>query len=185
MVPTGVHLVDPRGQLLDAAERVVLRDGAAALSGRAVTAEAGVANGVLHRHFATVDALLAALVDDRLERIASNGSALLESAGTRTVEALVTAALPSLVDDATAAIALAAGAEPAVVAEQLRTLERYLDAECELGRLAPDADTRAIAAALIGATELLITAPEIDPGARLLARIVRATLADAVQNRLL
>src|ERR1700724_3650096 len=65
-VPTGVAIRDPRGQLFDAAERVLLRDGPAALTSRAVTAEAGVAKGVLHRHFADFDAFLAAFVLDRV-----------------------------------------------------------------------------------------------------------------------
>jgi AcrR family transcriptional regulator len=48
-VPTGVAIRDVREQLFDAAERVLLRDGPAALTSRAVTDEAGVAKGVLHR----------------------------------------------------------------------------------------------------------------------------------------
>ena len=65
-MPTGVAIRDPRGQLFDAAERVLLRDGPAALTSRAVTAEAGVAKGVLHRHFADFDAFLAELALDRI-----------------------------------------------------------------------------------------------------------------------
>jgi len=49
-VPTGVAIRDPRGQLFDAAERVLLRDGLSGLTSRAVTTEAGVAKGVLHLH---------------------------------------------------------------------------------------------------------------------------------------
>jgi AcrR family transcriptional regulator len=67
-VPTGVALRDVREQLFDAAERVLLRDGPRALTSRAVTTEAGVAKGVLHRHFADFDAFLAALVEDRIAR---------------------------------------------------------------------------------------------------------------------
>src|SRR5689334_3785252 len=67
-VPTGIALRDVREQLFDAAERVLLRDGAAALTSRAVTTEAGVAKGVLHRHFADFDAFLAELVLDRAGR---------------------------------------------------------------------------------------------------------------------
>jgi AcrR family transcriptional regulator len=54
-VPTGVALRDVREQLFGAAERVLLRDGPSALTSRAVTDEAGVAKGVLHRHFADFD----------------------------------------------------------------------------------------------------------------------------------
>jgi AcrR family transcriptional regulator len=51
-VPAGVTIRDPRGQLFGGAGRVLLRDGPGGLTSRAVTAEAGVAKGVLHRHFA-------------------------------------------------------------------------------------------------------------------------------------
>jgi AcrR family transcriptional regulator len=67
-VPTGVALRDAREQLFDAAERVLLRDGPSALTSRAVTTEAGCAKGVLHRHFADLDAFLAELVLDRIGR---------------------------------------------------------------------------------------------------------------------
>lgn len=197
MVPTGVHLVDPRGQLVAAAERLVVRHGVTALSGRAVTAEAGVANGVLHRHFPTVGALLSALVDTRLEMIASSGADLVGAAGTGSVEDQLIAALPALIDPPTMAIATAAGATATITREQVHVLDDYLSAECMLGRLAPDTDTTALALALGGATQLLTAAPELasaagsgsepedDPASRLLTRTVRATLADAIQNRLL
>ena len=51
-------------QLFDAAERVLL--GTRALTSRAVTEEAAVAKGVLHRHFADFDAFLFELVVDRI-----------------------------------------------------------------------------------------------------------------------
>ncbi len=60
-MPTGVALRDAREQMFAAAERILLRDGPQALTSRAVTAEAGVAKGVLHRHFADFDAFLAEL----------------------------------------------------------------------------------------------------------------------------
>src|SRR5712691_5948723 len=84
-VPTGVALRDARGQLFDAAERVLLRDGPNALTSRAVTTEAGCAKGVLHRHFADFDTFLAELVVDRIGRIDNQAVALRESAGTDTV----------------------------------------------------------------------------------------------------
>ncbi len=84
-MPTGVALRDVRDQLFDAAERVLLRDGPSALTTRAVTAEAGVAHGVLHRHFADFDAFLAELVLDRIGRMDSQAAALREAAGTGTV----------------------------------------------------------------------------------------------------
>ena len=97
-MPTGVAIRDPRGQLFDAAERVLLRDGPASLTSRAVTAEAGVAKGVLHRHFADFDAFLAELTLDRTARIASQAADLRAAAGTGRVEGNLAAALPGLFD---------------------------------------------------------------------------------------
>src|SRR6201993_3903756 len=81
-LPTGVAIRDPRGQLFEAAERVLLRDGPEALTSRAVTAEAGVAKGVLHRHFADFDAFLAELALDRTARIDRMAAGLRAAAGT-------------------------------------------------------------------------------------------------------
>ncbi len=85
-MPTGVAIRGPRGQLFDAAERVLLRDGPGALTSRAVTAEAGVAKGVLHRHFAGLDAFLAELALDHAVRIGAQ-AALRATAGSGTVAA--------------------------------------------------------------------------------------------------
>ena len=76
-MPTGVALRDVREQLFAAAERVLLRDGPHALTSRAVTAEAGCAKGVLHKHFADFDAFLAELVMDRIARLETAESELL------------------------------------------------------------------------------------------------------------
>src|SRR5487761_1424848 len=95
-MPTGVAMHDARGQLFDAAERVLLRDGPNALTSRAVTTEAGCAKGVLHRHFADFDAFLAELVLDRIARVKGQAAALRESAGTGTVADNLAAALTDL-----------------------------------------------------------------------------------------
>ena len=95
-MPTGVALRDVRDQLFDAAERVLRRDGPSALTTRAVTAEAGVAHGVLHRHFADFDAFLAELVLDRIERMDSQAAELREAAGTGTVTGNLADALTAL-----------------------------------------------------------------------------------------
>src|SRR5581483_6413983 len=95
-MPTGVALRDVREQLFDAAERVLLRDGAGALTSRAITTEAGVAKGVLHRHFADFDAFLAELVLDRAGRVGGEAAALRDRAGTGSVTGHVAAALTAL-----------------------------------------------------------------------------------------
>src|SRR3954453_11954197 len=83
-VPTGVALRDVREQLFAAAERVLLRDGPHALTSRAVTVEAGVAKGVLHKHFADFDAFLAELVVDRIAQLEISAAGLLGKAGAGT-----------------------------------------------------------------------------------------------------
>src|SRR6516165_4719150 len=103
-VPTGVAIRDPRGQLFDAAERVLLRDGPNALTSRAVTTEAGCAKGVLHRHFADFDAFLAELVLNRIALIDNQASALRDSARTGTVAGNLTGTLTTLFESVAVAI---------------------------------------------------------------------------------
>jgi len=103
-VPTGVALRDAREQLFAAAERILLRDGPHALTSRAVTAEAGVAKGVLHRHFADFDAFLAELVEDRIARIGDQAAALRDRAGTGTVAGNLTGVLTGLFSSVAVAI---------------------------------------------------------------------------------
>jgi AcrR family transcriptional regulator len=66
-MPTGVVMHDARERLFAAAERVLERGDA--LTSRAVTTEAGVSKGLLHRHFEDFDAFLAELVRARIARL--------------------------------------------------------------------------------------------------------------------
>jgi AcrR family transcriptional regulator len=168
-VPTGVAIRDPREQLFEAAERVLLRDGPTALTTRAVTAEAGCANGVLHRHFADFDAFLAELVRDRIARVTRQGAALRESAGTGTVAGHLTSALTDLFESVALAIvaliifrdglrARLRQSTPAgvpLLTEATAMIASYLAAERDLGRIAADADIGTLAATLVGAAHLL------------------------------
>lgn len=176
-MPTGVAIRDVRGQLFDAAERVLLRDGPSALTSRAVTTEAGVAKGVLHRHFADFDAFLAGLVLDRIGQIGDQAAALRNSAGTGTVAGNLTAALMALFssvaleivalltfrDDLRARLRRAGNAGVPVLAEATAMIVSYLIAERDLGRIAADADVGTLAPALIGAGHLLFAGREGSP----------------------
>jgi hypothetical protein len=68
-LPTGIALHDAAKRLFEAAERVLVADGPNALSRRSVTVGAGVAKGVLDRHFTHFDDFLAAIVVDRVNGV--------------------------------------------------------------------------------------------------------------------
>jgi AcrR family transcriptional regulator len=194
-MPTGVAIRDPRQQLFDAAERILLRDGPNALTSRAVTAEAGVAKGVLHRHFADFDAFLAELVRGRIRRLSDLGTNLDGKAGTGTVTDNLTDALTALFDPvATAVVGLviardelrarlrAAGSKGIpLMTEAAAVLASYLTAERELGRIAPDADADVLAPTLLGAAHLLFADREAGPPDReALGGAVAAVVAGAL-----
>ena len=171
-MPSGVHLPDARQQLFDAAERVLLREGPNALTSRAVTAEAGCAKGVLHRHFADFDEFLAELVLDRMDRLSRGAAELQESVGSRTVASNLSSALVDLFGPVPVAIiplitfrdelrarlrkATAAGGI-AILAESTGAVIAYLAAERDGGRIAQDTDVDALAMSLVGGGHLLFS----------------------------
>lgn len=193
-MPTGVAIRDPRGQLFDAAERVLLRDGPAALTSRAVTDEAGVAKGVLHRHFADFEEFLAGLALDRIARVNARAAALLATAGSGTVAGNLAAALPDVCtppllalvrlvfarDELRTRLRAATGSRIPLVGECVALAARYLEAERALGRITPGADVATIAPMLVSAVQLLFTDTDgPPPGEAAIARTVTAALAAA------
>ena len=194
-MPTGVAIRDPRGQLFAAAEHVLLRDGPGGLTSRAVTAEAGVAKGVLHRHFADFDAFLAELALDRVARIGAQAAALRAMAGSGTVAGNLAAALPDLFspavlalirlviarDELRARLRAATGSRIPFVSESTAMVASYLAAERDLGRVAAEADISTLAPTLIGAGHLLFTDADgtLEPAA--VARVVATVMAAARQ----
>ncbi|MFF9621662.1 TetR/AcrR family transcriptional regulator [Streptomyces griseosporeus] len=197
MAPTGVALRDVRRQLFDAAERVLLRSGPSALTSRAVTDEAGVAKGVLHRHFADFDAFLAELVLDRIARQEERAVALRAAAGTGTVTGNLAAALTELFESvAVAVVALITSRDPLrarlraagrpgipLLTEATAAIAAYLTAERALGRLAPDTDVDTLAPTLTGAAHLLFADREGGtPGEEAVRRVVDAVVGGAVRS---
>jgi AcrR family transcriptional regulator len=195
-VPTGVALRDPCRQLFDAAERVLVRDGATGLTSRAVTTEAGVAKGVLHRYFADFDAFLAALVLDRIAQVETQRAALRDAAGTGEVADNLTQALLTLFDPVMVASVVlviardelrtrlrAAGtARFPLVGEGAAMIAGYLTAERDLGRIASDADVVTLAPTLIGAAHLLFTErKDSAPEPEAIRKVVAAVLAGAMR----
>jgi AcrR family transcriptional regulator len=197
-VPTGVAIHDPRAQLFDAAERVLLRDGPNALTSRAVTTEAGFAKGVLHRHFADFDAFLAELVLDRIARIDDQAAALRHSAGTGTVSGNLTGALTDLFGSVAVAIvalitfrydlrARLRQARPAVgvplLTEATAMIASYLTVERDLGRIAADADVGALAPMLIGTGHLLFAGRDgAPPDAGAVSKVVTTAIASVLRS---
>ncbi|MFD4637063.1 TetR/AcrR family transcriptional regulator [Lentzea sp. NPDC058436] len=193
-MPTGVALRDPRQQLFDAARRVLLRDGASELTSRAVTAEAGVSKGVLHRHFADFDAFLTELVLDRIAQVEAHAADLVDRAGSGTVTDNLTTALVNGFDPVVVAIVVlviardelrtrlrAAGtARFPLVGETTAVVAGYLRAERDLGRIAPDADVDVLAPTLIGAAHLRFTenGPEAPESVR---KVVTTVLAGVLR----
>jgi AcrR family transcriptional regulator len=195
-VPTGIALRDVRGQLFDAAERVLLRAGPHGLTSRAVTTEAGVAKGVLHRHFADFDAFLAELVEDRIARFGLQATVLRESAGTGTVAGNLTAILTDLLgsvavamvalitfrDDLRTRLRQAGHAGVPLLTEAAAMLAAYLAAERDLGRIAPDADVDTLALTLLGATHLLFADRDrTPPDPEAVGKVVTTVTASVVR----
>jgi AcrR family transcriptional regulator len=193
-VPTGVAIRDARDQLFAAAERVLLRDGPQALTSRAVTAEAGVAKGVLHRHFADFDAFLVELVRDRIAAIGMQSAALQESAGTGTVVGNLTGALTDVFgsvavamvgllmfrDDLRAALRRAGLRGVPVAAEAAEMIRSYLATEQELGRIAADADLHALGLSLIGSAHMMFADRQDVPDGAAVSSLVTTIMAGAV-----
>ncbi|MDH6521188.1 AcrR family transcriptional regulator [Streptomyces sp. SAI-208] len=190
-MPTGIAIRDVREQLFDAAERILLRDGANALTSRAVTTEAGVAKGVLHRHFEDFDAFLADLVLDRTGRIEARSRSLREAAGTGDVVDNLAAALTDLFgtvalrivglviarDALRARLREARGGGVPVLREATAMVAGYLAAERERGRVPADADVDLLAPTLIGAAHLLFADAEgAAPGGEEVRRVVAAVV---------
>ncbi len=190
-MPTGVALRNARELLFDAAERVLVQDGPSGLTSRAVTTEARVAKGVLHRHFPDFEAFLFELVLDRDRRVGEQTSSLCETAGTGTVAGNLAGALTTLFgpvavavvglvisrDGLRARLRQAGSAGIPILYGATAMIAAYLAAEQELGRIAADADVEALAPMLIGTGHLLFadrTGPPVDPA------VVQSIVASAL-----
>jgi AcrR family transcriptional regulator len=199
-MPTGVHLRDVRQQLFHAAERILLREGPNALTSRAVTTEADVAKGVLHRHFTDFDAFLAELVRDRIARLADQAALLNAAAGTRTVGENLIATLTEVFDPVSVALVSLVffrdelrarlrgqGDGLPILTEARAMLTAYLSAEREQGRIAADADVNSLALSLTGAAHLLFAGrpQNTQPNDEELTKMVHTVIADVIQRRLL
>ena len=191
-MPRGVAIPEVREQLFAAADRVLARDGAAGLTTRAVTAEAGVGTGVLHRHFRDLDDFLMSFVAGRLQAIADDAAALPGRAGHGSLTGNLTEATVAVFGESAQALMGLVAAKPELAAALehdagqtggLGDIERhfaaYLDAEKKAGRIGPGADTETLAFTLLGSVHhLVLTGRGGAPGLpRQVQRIVAALVA--------
>jgi AcrR family transcriptional regulator len=153
---------------------VLVRDGSNALTSRSVTTEAGVAKGVLHRHFTDFDDFLSALVLDRVNGVHKLAVSLEDRAGTGTVVENLTDALMDLFGPVAVSIVglvisrdglrtrlrEAGAARLPLLEEGAAMIRQYLSTERELGRVAEDSDVDTVAPVVIGGAHLLYAQPE-------------------------
>ncbi len=207
-MPTGTAIAEPRESLFRAAETVLAREGPGALTTRTVTAEAGVAKGVLHRHFADFDAFLAELALDRAARIEGRAPTLARRAGTGDVVDHVTDALAAALGPLAVSIVglvvcrdglrrrlrAAGAARLPLVTEAAAMVSAYLHAEQDRGRIARGADVDALGTAVVGAAHLLLaerggipsedSAPAARSDASEARLALRAVVASALEGAL-
>jgi AcrR family transcriptional regulator len=155
-----------------------------------VTTEAGVANGVIHRHFTDFDTFLAEFVLDRIAVLGRQAATLRDTAGSGSVVENLATALTELFDPvAVAIVALIvsrdelrgrlreSGAAPiAVLGEGTAMIADYLITEQDLGRISADADVTTLAPTLTGAAHLLFADRENAPTTTAVHRSVAAVL---------
>ncbi len=177
---------------------MLARDGVSGLTSRAVTVEASVAKGVMHRHFADFDAFLAELILDRAAQLDSAGHRQRAAAGTGTVvgnlvEALTAVFTPLAVamvalvitrDGVRARLRDAGAARFPLMAEGSSMITAYLTEEQARGRIAATADIPALTPTLIGAVHLLFTDRESGPpDAEALHKVVATVMRGAITDR--
>lgn len=165
------------------------------LTSRAVTEEAGVAKGVMHRHFTDFDGFLAELILDRAARLDDAASTLRNAAGTGTVVDNLASALTAVFTPLCVAVfALvitrdgvrdrlrdAGAVRFPMIAEGTAMVTAYLTEEQVLGRVALTADIPALSPTIIGSVHLLFTDRERgSPDAEALRKIVVAVLEGVI-----
>jgi AcrR family transcriptional regulator len=190
MSPRRAAVPEIRERLFNAAQDLLLRDGAQSVTGRAITREAGCASGLLGNHFGSFDAFLVQFALDRFRRHVAALEALPSRAGTGTVAANLADATAALFTPEMIALARLMLSRPGLIGRAVReaagaraghrvleeTFAAYLSAEQRLGRLADGTDTDAIAVVLVALVHQMLLMPPAgsrDPR-RLLDRAVTA-----------
>jgi AcrR family transcriptional regulator len=166
-----------RASLVDHARRLIARDGAAALTMRALAAEADCAVGLPYKVFTDRHDLVVQICHAEFERLGDAYDELASRAGTATVGAnlawfadlLLASPAVALVHEVFADETLAkavtsrvheTGVGPAAFEA---VLARYLAAEKGAGRVAPDIDEKAFGFVLAGAIHNLVMSGDAWP----------------------
>lgn len=195
-MPRGIAITEPRQHLFAAAERVIAAEGPGQLTSRAVTREAGVSTGLLFAHFANFDDFLVGYMVDRSFQIGGGAAGLPGRAGTGTVAANLTEIVLATPLITLQAVARLAAHRPALAANveavlgtgstALQALQRavvdYLAAEQRLGRLLADADTEALALAVVGVVHHVALTDGTHPAANTRIRRAMTALADGSRS---
>ena len=151
-----------RERILDAAADVMRRHGVARATTKEIAKAAGYSEALLYKHFRGKEELMLRVLRERMPAFVSKGVP-----GEATVEANLVAVVRGGVHFYQQSFPMMASmvAQPALMtasreslreygagpSEPVAALTRYLDAERDLGRVAADADTAAVAALLMGA----------------------------------
>ncbi|MEU8222486.1 TetR/AcrR family transcriptional regulator [Kribbella sp. NPDC048915] len=166
-----------RASLVAAAKVLVQRDGANALTMRAVAAEAGCAVGLPYKFFANRDELVLELVTAELTELTSALTSWLQTSGRRSVGANLERYAAILLDSETPALLGANAIDDEALEARVRKMTQesglthsfdeaiaaYLGAEQEQGRVRPDVDVRAFGFLIAGAIHNLVVAGELYP----------------------
>jgi AcrR family transcriptional regulator len=166
-----------RASLIDHARRLIARDGAAALTMRALAAEAGCALGLPYKVFTDRHDLVAQICHAEFERLGDAYDELATRAGTATVGANLAWFADLLLGSPAVALAHEVFADEtlakAVTVRVHETgigpaafeavLARYLAAEKQTGRVAHDIDEKAFGFVLAGAIHNLVMSGDAWP----------------------
>lgn len=164
------------------------------MTSRALTTEAGLAKGILHRHFPDFDTFLGALVLARIERIEARSAELRAAAGTAEVadnlgHALADVLQPAAIQVISLAcsrrtllerLRLTTPAGIPLLTEATKMVAAYLTAERGLGRIALSADVDTLAMLLVGGAHVVAAGRDGSPPDTDALRALVATAIDGV-----
>jgi AcrR family transcriptional regulator len=160
-----------REHLIDSAEKLLAERQVSAITTRDIARAAGVSDGVLYNYFADKNELLVAAMVRRYAVLVSRFDHDLPEPGTATVEENLAVFGLAALDVVAQTLPTAAGllSEPALLHRFIDEIHRqpfgpqrmrqpiadYLAGEQRLGRLAPDVDTEAVIALIMGPAFML------------------------------